>query len=54
MFIRRGFPVDKTWSPKKNRLEKEIKKITLDSDDPKAKLKELPLSIKYKEEFGKY
>lgn len=37
MFIRRGFPIDKTWSNERNKLEKEIMKKYLDPDDPKAK-----------------
>ena len=37
MFIRRGFPIDKTWSQERNKLEKEILKKLLDPDDPKAK-----------------
>ncbi|CAD8045262.1 unnamed protein product [Paramecium primaurelia] len=54
MFIRRGFPIDKTWSNERNKLEKEIMKKYLDPDDPKAKPQEPPLSFKYKGDFGVY
>ncbi|CAD8153682.1 unnamed protein product [Paramecium octaurelia] len=54
MFIRRGFPIDKTWSNERNKLEKEIMKKLLDPDDPKAKPQEPPLTFKYKGDFGVY
>ncbi|CAD8071801.1 unnamed protein product [Paramecium sonneborni] len=54
MFIRRGFPIDRTWSSERNKLEKEILKKVQDPDDPKAKPQEPPLSFKYKGEFGVY
>lgn len=54
MFIRRGFPIDKTWSNERNKLEKEIMKKLLDPNDPKAKPMEPPLNFKYKGDFGVY
>ena len=52
MFIRKGFPIDKTWSQERVKLENEIKAKHLDPNDPKAKPKEPPESFTYRGNFG--
>lgn len=52
MFIRRGFPIDKTWSQERVKLENEIRAKQLDPNDPKAKPKEPPEQFNYRGNFG--
>ncbi|CAK79684.1 unnamed protein product (macronuclear) [Paramecium tetraurelia] len=54
MFIRKGFPIDKTWSQERVKLEAEIKAKQLDPNDPKAKPKEPPEQFSYRGNFGQY
>ncbi|CAD8174078.1 unnamed protein product [Paramecium pentaurelia] len=54
MFIRKGFPLDKTWSQERVKLETEIKAKQLDPNDPKAKPKEPPEQFSYRGNFGQY
>ncbi|CAD8153928.1 unnamed protein product [Paramecium pentaurelia] len=54
MFIRRGFPIDKTWSQERVKLEEQLRAKQLDPNDPKAKPKEPPELFDYRGNFGQY
>jgi hypothetical protein len=54
MFIRRGFPIDRTWSQERYKFEEELKAKMLDPKDPKAKPKEPPEEFDHKGDFGLY
>ncbi|CAD8072640.1 unnamed protein product [Paramecium sonneborni] len=54
MFIRKGFPIDKTWAQERVKLEKELHAKQLDPNDPKAKPKEPPEQFSYRGSFGQY
>ncbi|CAD8066085.1 unnamed protein product [Paramecium sonneborni] len=54
MFIRKGFPIDKTWNQERVKLEKELQAKQLDPNDPKAKPKEPPEQFSYRGSFGQY